>query len=84
VAGISLYVQKAAEMTDGELAIYLGIADHPKWPQYIANMNQAQRATYERMHEVEFDIALWQAGIGPKPTSVILCHDHKSKTESSK
>lgn len=64
-------------MTDAELAVYLGIADLPRWPWYIANMNPAQRETYERMYQIEFDIALWQAGIGPKPTGVILCKDHK-------
>jgi hypothetical protein len=64
-------------VTDRELAEYLGISDLPRWPWYIANLDPKRRATYERMREVEEDIKLWQAGVGPKPTGVILCHEHK-------
>jgi hypothetical protein len=69
-------------MNDTELAAYLGIADNPYWPNYVANLTTAARATYERMREVEFDIKLWEAGIGPEPTGVILCREHKPRRRS--
>jgi hypothetical protein len=63
-------------MSDQELAAYLGIDGDPNWPKFVGNMDPKARSAYERMREVEFDIKLWQAGVGPKPTGVILCHDH--------
>lgn len=61
-------------MTDAELLEYLGLPDGPDEQAFIANLSATHRATYERMHEVEGDIKLWQEGVGPKPTGVILCY----------
>lgn len=63
-------------MTDTELLEYLGLPDGPDERAYIANLSVGHRSTYERMRETEDDITLWQAGVGPKPTGVILCHEH--------
>lgn len=63
-------------MTDQELATYLGLDGDPRAPRIIAALDPARRATYERMHEVEGELNLWQAGLGPKPTGVIVCRPH--------
>ena len=64
-------------MTDLELAKFLGIADDERWPRAIAKLDPKKRAMYERMAQVEIESNLWQAGLGPKPEGVIVCHDHK-------
>lgn len=65
-------------MTDAELAAYLGIAGEPYEARFMAGVTPERRALYERMKEVEDDVRLWQAGVGQKPTGVILCHEHAS------
>ena len=60
-------------MTDAELARYLGIDNDPRWPRAIAKLSAKRRATYERMHQVEVELKLWQDGLGPKPANVIVC-----------
>lgn len=59
-------------MTDRQLAVYLGIIDHPKWPEAVASLTASQRATYERMSTLESEIQLWQDGLGPKPSGVLV------------
>jgi hypothetical protein len=59
-------------MSDDELAAYLGIAGHPKCGKVIAALTPAKRALYERMHQVEIEAQLWLAGLGPKPTGVLI------------
>ena len=61
-------------MTDEQFAKYLGIVDHPNRQKAIAAMSQSQRATYERMAEVEHEINLWQAGLGPRPRGILIDH----------
>lgn len=65
--------QAAAKMTDEQLAAYLGLTLDPARDQILANITPEARAVYERMAEVETEIALWQQGLAPKPTGVILC-----------
>ena len=59
-------------MTDRQLAVYLGIIDHPKWPEVVASLTKAKRAVYERMATLETEIDLWQQGLGPKPKGVLI------------
>ena len=59
-------------MTDRQLAVYLGIIDHPKWPEVVASLTKAKRAVYERMATLETEIDLWQHGLGPKPKGVLI------------
>jgi len=59
-------------MTDRQLAVYLGIIDHPKWPEVVASLTANQRAVYERMSTLETEIQLWQEGLGPKPSGVLI------------
>jgi hypothetical protein len=62
-------------MTDDELIDFLNIRDEQQRDKILAGITPEQRATYERIREVCFDIDLWEAGIGPRPQGVILCHD---------
>lgn len=39
----------------------------------VETLTPEKRAAYERMAEVCDEIALWEAGVGPKPLGVILC-----------
>lgn len=59
-------------MTDRQLAIYLGIIDHPRWPEVVASLTANQRTVYERMSTLETEIHLWQEGLGPKPSGVLI------------
>ena len=59
-------------MTDEQLAQYLGIADSPKWLAAINSIPPAIRKTYERMAQLETEINLWQQGLGPKPSGVLI------------
>jgi hypothetical protein len=64
-------------MTDAELADYLGIAGLKNEAAMIARITPRSRLAYEAMKTAEEDINLWQQGVAPKPTNVILCKEHK-------
>lgn len=65
-------------LTDADLAKFLGIdADHPKLAAFMAKLDPAKRASYERMHELCGELDLWQAGFGPKPKGVLIDMDRK-------
>lgn len=68
-------------MTDDELLEYLGLPDGPDERMYIANLTTKHRAVYEQLRELEQDITLWQAGVGPKPTRAILCFEHAKESK---
>lgn len=70
-------------MTDKDLAAFLGITDDPHWPRAIANLDPERRATFERMHDVENELALWKAGVGQKPAGVIVCRERRMQTRKS-
>lgn len=71
-------------MSDEEMAAYICPDDPVLGLKAVAAMTPTRRATIERMAEVEGEISLWQAGIGKKPSGVIICgrkevrgaHDH--------
>jgi hypothetical protein len=58
-------------MDDAELARFLGIENEPKRDAMIA-ASAGKRAAFERMAEVENELALWVAGAGPKPRGVLV------------
>lgn len=72
-------------MTNEELAEFLGIAgpafDKAKVADFIAELDPAKREAYERMARVEIELRAYQAGLGPKPSGVIICHDHHNEQE---
>lgn len=62
-------------MTDAELVEFLGIArcsaeDRAK---VLASIPPVKRKLYDEMATLEFDLRLWQDGLGPKPKGVIIC-----------
>jgi hypothetical protein len=63
-------------MTDAELQVFLGIAGKKGCAEIMASITPEQRAVYDRMADVEREIELWQAGLGPKPEGVIVCRGH--------
>jgi hypothetical protein len=73
--------EKFVSMTDDELLEYLGLPDGPDERLYLARLKPQSRAAYERMHEIEQDIKLWQEGVGPRPDA-ILCFPHAKKKEA--
>lgn len=63
-------------MSDAELAEYCGFKptdNQEAVARFIADLSPDRRALYDRMREVEFEASLWAAGLGPKPTGVIIC-----------
>lgn len=71
--------ERAAGLTDSELAEFLGIPAEPWAAKFIAELAPEKRAVYERMHQVEWELKLWQEGVGPKPQGIIVCHEHKRR-----
>jgi hypothetical protein len=70
-------------MNDPELAVYLGISGDPDENAIIAKVSPAMRATYEQMKLAEEDIKLWQEGVAPKPTGILICGcDGSAHTQS--
>lgn len=59
-------------MTDQELAKFLGIENEPKRDAFIAALPPKKRELFERMASLEIEVALWQQGLGPKPTGVLI------------
>jgi len=61
-------------MTDDELMEFLGIKRlAPKAAPIMATITPEKRALYDRMANLETEVALWQEGLGPKPAGVIIC-----------
>lgn len=59
-------------MTDAELETFLGIAGTKECAKIMASVTPEQRALYERMATLEIEVELWLAGLGPKPTGVLI------------
>lgn len=60
-------------MTDAELEVFLGITGEPNAAKFIMALSLEKRALFGRMANLEIEVALWQDGLGPKPTGVIIC-----------
>ena len=54
-------------MTDEEMAKFLNIPI-----SMVPNIEPEKRKVYERMADVEMEINLWTAGLGPKPVGVMV------------
>ena len=61
-------------MTDAQLVKFLNIGDLAPEDQakILRSLTPERRALYDRMAELETEIALWQMGLGPKPTGVLM------------
>ena len=64
-------------MSDDELIEWLGLArvKPEERDKIMASITPERRALYEHMHQVEMELILWQNGVGPKPSDVIVCKD---------
>lgn len=61
-------------MTDDELAKWLGIAGTKQCAAIMAAMTAEERAEHEAFAAVEAEIILWDKGLGPLPSGVIVCN----------
>lgn len=60
-------------MTDEQMATFLGIpADEPKRMAVVKALKPEKRAVYERMANLEMELKLWQDGLGPRPSDVLI------------
>jgi hypothetical protein len=67
-------------MTDEELATFCGLnAEDPLRGKFIQSLSPGKRALFERMASVEMEVELWQAGLGPKPTGVLIDTERDTK-----
>jgi len=61
-------------MGDEELGRECAPAATPAFHLWLgASLTGAKRASLERLIEVGRELALWEAGVGPKPAGVIVC-----------
>lgn len=60
-------------MTDAQMAVFMGLdPSKPKHMTVVANLLPQTRATFESMAALEHALELWAAGVGPKPTGVMI------------
>jgi len=60
-------------MTDEQMAVFMGLdPGKPKHLTVVANLLPGVRATFENMAALEHALELWAAGLGPKPTGVMI------------
>ena len=65
-------------MTDDELIKYLNLTLEEA-AIVLPQMTPQRRSLYNRMAEVEAEVALWSHGLGPKPTGVLIDVDRHRK-----
>lgn len=63
-------------MTDAELAEYLHLTP-AEAAIVIPKLTPQRREVYDRMKSLETHIFLWENGLGPKPTNVLMDFDRK-------
>lgn len=68
-----------SQMSDAALEVFLGIAGTKQCAAIMAGITPEQRATYEEMLRVDRELALWEAGLGPKPAGVIVCRERRGR-----
>jgi hypothetical protein len=66
-------------MTDEQLKKFLGIAGYAEADRYIKAMSSEKRDLFDRMATLETELALWQEGLGPKPTGVLIDTERDTK-----
>lgn len=70
-------------MTDAELAVYLNLTP-AEAAIVIPQVSPEKRALYDRMRELEVEVALWDAGLGPKPQGVLIDTERPLKAKISR
>lgn len=64
-------------MTDEQLTAYLHLTS-TEAAIIIPKLTAERRAVYDRMASLETEIFLWQNGLGPKPTDVLMDFPRKA------
>lgn len=64
--------QQQTTMSDAELGAELWPDDPAKGALAASRLTPEKRASYERLVAVGRELELWQAGLGPKPSGVIV------------
>lgn len=61
-------------MTDEQLEVFLGIANETpeNRAKILRSLTPAKRALYDRMADIETELKLWEMGLGPRPTGVLI------------
>jgi len=61
-------------MTDEQLLEFLGVAKETpeNRAKLLRSITPEKRALYERMAKLETELTIWQMGLGPKPTGVLI------------
>lgn len=61
-------------MTDEQLLDFLGVAKETpeNRAKLLRSITPAKRAVYEQMAGLETELAVWEMGLGPKPTGVLI------------
>jgi len=61
-------------MTDEQLLEFLGVANETpeNRAKILRSIPPERRALYDRMAQTEIELALWEMGLGPKPTGVLI------------
>lgn len=65
-------------MTDAELMEYLHLTPSDA-AIVIPKLTPQRRAVYDRMKQVEIEVALWAEGLGPKPQGVLIDTERSTK-----
>ena len=67
-------------MTDEQMADFLGFPkDEPKRIAAVQKLAPEKRAAYERMAGAVVEIELWQAGLAPKPSGILVDTDRSTR-----
>lgn len=67
-------------MTDEEMATFLGLSpEEEKRVEFVKGLSPEKRALFERMASLETEWKLWQEGLGPKPTGVLIDTERNTK-----
>lgn len=60
-------------MTDEQMVVFMGLEpSNPKHVAIVTELTSEKRALYESMADVECQLTLWIAGLGPKPEGVMI------------
>jgi len=71
-------------MSDEEMATFLGLTpEEEKRVEFVKGLSPEKRALFERMANLEIELKLWQDGLGPKPTGVLIDTERSTKNRRS-
>jgi hypothetical protein len=67
-------------MTDEEMATFCGLSpEEEKRVEFVRGLSPEKRALFERMASLEMEVNLWQSGLGPKPSGVLIDTERRTR-----